>query len=189
MVRINKIYTRTGDKGETMLADGQSVTKSSPILAAVGLIDSLNVALGHCVLIAKEDNQVASQQIQLAYLQNRLFDLGAELAKAVQAEKITVEDTEMIEEWIDEITLQTPPLKSFVLPGGNKLSLSLHSARCQCRQAELACWALNETNQLSSELLIFLNRLSDYLFALSRFACIEKGLDELLWKPGLKFKK
>ena len=172
-----------------MLADGKSIPKSSPILAAVGFIDSLNVALGHCVLIAKENNQIASQQIQLAYLQNRLFDLGAELAKAAQAEKITVKDTGMLEDWIDEITQKIPPLKSFVLPGGNKLSLFLHSARCQCRQAELVCWELNELNQLSTELLIFLNRLSDYLFALSRFACIEKGLEELMWEPGLKFKK
>ena len=189
MVRINKIYTKTGDKGITMLADGQSVPKSSAILVAIGLIDSLNVAIGHCVLIARDGNHISYKQTQLAYLQNRLFDLGAELSKAVQAEKITSKDTAMLEDWIDEITNKTPPLTSFVLPGGNKLSLYLHSARCQCRQAELACWGLNEVNQISSDLLIFLNRLSDYLFALSRFACIEKGLDERLWEPGLKFKK
>lgn len=187
MVRINKIYTKTGDKGETMLADCSSISKASPILSAIGLIDSLNVALGHSVLAAKEMNTRPSQQAQLVYLQNRLFDLGAELAQATQVEKITAADTTLLENWIDEITKEIPPLTSFVLPGGNKFSLALHTARCQCRQAELACWQINKEYKISAELLIFLNRMSDYFFALSRLACHEADESELLWQPGLKF--
>jgi cob(I)alamin adenosyltransferase len=188
MVKINKIYTRSGDKGETGLVGGQRVKKRSLRIRTFGGVDELNAWLG-VIRTLTEDHDL--EKI-LAKIQNDLFDIGAELATLPGSEwptmeKLSAVHTAALEKQIDKYTENVPDLTSFVLPGGSLINSYLHVARTVCRRVECDCWQLAEEEQkISSFILTYLNRLSDLLFALSRYVIHSAGGTEYLWKPGGK---
>jgi cob(I)alamin adenosyltransferase len=167
-VRLTRIYTRGGDKGETSLGDGSRVSKLDPRVAAMGDVDELNSLVGWAGGLDR--------------IQNELFDLGADLsvpfAEGGERLRVTDEAIGRLEEEIDEANQRLPDLKSFVLPGGAERAARLFLARAVCRRAERAVLAVPDTNPLVA---IYLNRLSDLLFVLARAA---NAGDEPLWKPG-----
>ena len=170
-VRLTRIYTRGGDKGETSLGDGSRVSKLDPRIAAMGDVDELNSFVG---LAAGLDR-----------IQNELFDLGADLSVPLAGNedrlRITDDAIERLEQEIEEANTSLPELKSFVLPGGSERASRLFLARAVCRRAERAVLAVPDTNPLAA---VYLNRLSDLLFVLARAANAEAGVDEPLWRPG-----
>jgi cob(I)alamin adenosyltransferase len=167
-VRLTRIYTRGGDRGETSLGDGSRVSKLDPRVVAMGEVDELNSLVGWAGGLDR--------------IQNELFDLGADLAVPFAAGderlRITDDAIERLEQEIDEANAALPDLKSFVLPGGNERAARLYLARAVCRRAERAALAVTDANPLAA---VYLNRLSDLLFVLARAA--NRG-DEPLWKPG-----
>ena len=188
MVKINKIYTRTGDDGSTGLVGGQRVAKDSIRVHAYGDVDELNSVLGWARTIT-EKNKSKKLLDMLATLQNELFDLGAELATPAGAEwpgmqKMPVSKAQRMEAWIDDLLTGIPELRSFVLPGGTELNASLHLARTVCRRAERNVLALSRSEQVSPAAIIYLNRLSDLLFAMARYESHHSGTPEYLWVPA-----
>jgi cob(I)alamin adenosyltransferase len=183
MVRLNRIYTRTGDDGSTGLADGSRRPKSDPRLDSYGTVDELNAAIGLCVRAARAAE--ASLSGLLESIQHDLFDLGADLATPGTEEglRITAAQVEAIERAIDEANADLTPLDSFVLPGGSDLACWLHLARTVCRRAERKAVALSSVEEINSEAIRYLNRLSDLLFVLSRVAN-DGGRGDVLWIPG-----
>lgn len=193
MVKINKIYTRSGDDGSTGLVGGRRVAKDCARVEAYGAIDELNAQLGQGRTLAQE--YCSSQQKFLPVLeylttiQNELFDVGCELAtppgKSWEGMRcVGAAETLRLENWIDAITEQLPELRSFTLPGGSALNSSLHIARTVCRRAERRVLTLRAHEPVSDNLLTYLNRLSDFLFALSRQVLSIEGVPEYLWEPG-----
>jgi len=170
-VRLTRIYTRGGDKGETSLGDGSRVSKLDPRVAAMGDVDELNSLVGWAGGLDR--------------VQNELFDLGADLSVPFVADdgrlRITEEAIDRLEQEIDEANESLPELKSFVLPGGSERAARLFLARAACRRAERAVLAVPNTNPLAA---VYLNRLSDLLFVLGRAANADAGVDEPLWRPG-----
>jgi cob(I)alamin adenosyltransferase len=170
-VRLTRIYTRGGDRGETSLGDGSRVSKLDQRVAAMGDVDELNSLLG---LAGGLDR-----------IQNELFDLGADLSVPFAGHedrlRVTQEAVERLEREIDEANEALPELKSFVLPGGSERAAQLFLARAVCRRAERATLAVADTNPLAA---VYLNRLSDLLFVLARTANAESGVGEPLWRPG-----
>lgn len=180
MVRLNRIYTRTGDDGSTGLADGSRRPKSDPRLDCYGTVDELNATLGLAVRIAT--GPVASL---LESIQHDLFDLGADLATPGTGEglRITSEQVEALERAIDAHNAGLEPLTSFVLPGGSELACWLHLARTVCRRAERKSVALAAAEEINPEAIRYLNRLSDLFFVLSRVSN-DGGSGDVLWIPG-----
>ena len=185
MVYLNRIYTKTGDAGQTMLGSGEFVPKTSPRIAAYGSVDELNAVLG-VVLLTELPPGFAER---LRSIQNDLFDLGADLCVPEEplpqhaALRITDSQVERLEHWIDEWNEPLPALTSFVLPGGSPAAAHLHVARTVCRRAEIAAWSLSEQEQINSAALRYLNRLSDLLFVAAR-ACNATAGGDVLWQPG-----
>jgi cob(I)alamin adenosyltransferase len=182
MVKLNKIYTRTGDKGSAGLVDGSRVSKSSLRMAAIGDVDEANAAIGVAIALLSKD-AIADQYLEI---QNDLFDLGADVATPGQVEgalRIASSQVERLERDIDVMNTGLAPLESFILPGGSATVAALHLARAIVRRAERAAVALNEAEPLNPQLLAYLNRLSDHLFVASRFVAAREG-GEVLWKPG-----
>lgn len=178
-----KIYTKTGDKGETSLFGGERVSKDDLRIEAYGTVDELNTVIG----AARAFNDNKQIDTILAEIQNRLFVLGADLATPFTAAnasvpRISAEDTALLERKIDEIEKDLPPLKSFVLPGGSKAGALLHNARTVCRRAERRVVPLREKNEVSQESAVYLNRLSDFLFVLARYVNKMSKVPETLWK-------
>ena len=182
MVKLNKIYTRTGDGGTAGLVDGSRVSKSSLRMAAIGDVDEANAAIG--LAIAALDEGPVSEQLR--EIQNDLFDLGADAATPPNvsgALRIVGSQVERIERDIDVMNTGLSPLESFILPGGSSGVAALHLARAIVRRAERAAVALNEAEPLNPHLLAYLNRLSDHLFVAARFVAASEGGD-VLWTPG-----
>ena len=182
MVKLNKIYTRTGDKGSAGLVDGSRVSKSSLRMTAIGEVDEANAAIG--LAIAELDEGPVSGQ--LLEIQNDLFDLGADVAtpgKIDGALRILASQVERLERDIDVMNAGLAPLESFILPGGSASVAALHLARAIVRRAERAAVALNESEPLNPQVLAYLNRLSDHLFVAARFVAAREGGD-VLWQPG-----
>ena len=182
MVKLNKIYTRTGDGGSAGLVDGSRVSKSSLRMAAIGEVDEANAAIG-VAIAALNDHAV---QLRLLEIQNDLFDLGADVATPGEVEgalRIVVSQVARLEVEIDTMNALLEPLTSFILPGGSAGVSSLHLARAIIRRAERAAVALNEAEPLNQHLLAYLNRLSDHLFVAARFVAAKEGGD-VLWQPG-----
>ena len=182
MVKLNKIYTRTGDKGSAGLVDGSRVSKSSLRMAAIGDVDEANAAIGAAIALLTRD-AIADQYLEI---QNDLFDLGADVATPGSVEgalRIASSQVERLERDIDVMNAGLAPLESFILPGGSATVAALHLARAIVRRAERAAVALNEAEPLNPQLLAYLNRLSDHLFVASRFVAAREG-GEVLWKPG-----
>jgi cob(I)alamin adenosyltransferase len=186
MVRLNKIYTRTGDAGETGLVDGSRVPKSDPRLAAIGDVDEANCAIG-VALAALGDAQAKAM---LGRIQNELFDLGADLATPGEnfaptdmALRIAQEQIDRLEREIDAMNAELEPLRSFILPGGGQGVAQLHLARAVTRRAERSAVAAARHEPLNPLALAYLNRLSDHLFVLARWLARDAG-GAILWQPG-----
>ena len=197
MVKLNKIYTRTGDDGSTGLADGSRVLKHSLRPQAYGTVDELNASLGLvflCLDNKKDENVLNDIKILIRGIQNDLFDLGADLStpisKAKQSYKplrITNNQIKKIEEKIDEYNDELKPLNSFILPGGSEAASLIHLSRTIARRAERDVSLLSNEEEINKNSLVYLNRLSDLLFVLSR-VLNENGLNDVLWVPGLNQK-
>ena len=177
-----KIYTKTGDKGETSLFGGKRVSKDDLRIEAYGTVDELNSIVGVC----RSFNENMQIEKVLAGIQDQLFVLGADLAtpedvRSTATKRIAREDYTVLEKTIDEIDTQLVPLESFVLPGGSKSAAVLHQARTICRRAERRVVALRKLAETSEHTVIYLNRLSDLLFVLARFANKISGTKEVAW--------
>jgi len=191
---INRVYTRTGDGGETGLAGGQRVPKDSARIEAYGTVDELNAFLGAACTTAIE---IAATEPRLAVLaaialrvQHELFNLGSILAtlpQDVHPKQARVTDAEVtqLETEMDHMNEDLPPLRSFVLPGGSRLNAELHICRTVCRRAERRSTALARVEPVPPEAIRYLNRLSDALFVWSRWASHLTGLPETLWNPNV----
>ena len=180
MVKLNKIYTRTGDAGETGLVDGSRASKADPRFAAIGDVDEANTAIG----VAMSAVENAPARAMLGRIQNELFDLGADLATPAGIEgalRIQPEQVQRLEREIDAMNQALEPLRSFILPGGEGGSAQLHLARAVVRRAERA--AVASASAFSPAALTYLNRLSDHLFVLARWVARGEGGD-ILWRPG-----
>lgn len=186
MVVLNRIYTRTGDAGETALSDGSRVSKTDQRVEAYGTVDELNAALGLCRL---HGDEMAGA---LATIQNELFDLGADLSRPDMAAdkdapypvlRIIDAQVSRLESEIDSMNTALQPLRSFILPGGSELAAHLHLARTIARRAERHAVALGATADVNPAALRYINRLSDWLFVAARVANLDRGGD-LLWQPG-----
>jgi cob(I)alamin adenosyltransferase len=181
-VRLTRIYTRGGDRGETSLGDGSRVSKLDRRVAAFGAVDELNAQLG--VALADAELPAAFGPL-LRRIQNELFDLGADLSVPPALEgrlRVTQVQIDELERTCDAFNEPLPELKSFVLPGGTRAAAQLHVARTVCRRAEREALAAAEEVAVSPLALVYLNRLSDLLFVLARAANPEGN--EPLWKPG-----
>ena len=213
MVILSRIYTKTGDQGFTGLVGGARISKTAPRVWAYGDVDELNAHLGMCRTMASEHGTLrallsrikglfstghratpadsrSSLSSKLACIQNELFDIGAELATPPGGDwegmpKTTTAHVSQLESWIDELNEHLPELRSFVLPGGNRLNAQLHIARTVCRRAERSVLALKHHEEVSDLVVQYLNRLSDLLFVMSRHAAREAGDTEYLWSPGV----
>jgi cob(I)alamin adenosyltransferase len=183
-VRLTRIYTRAGDKGETSLGDGSRVPKLDCRIGAFGTVDELNSALG---VVLAEPGLPERLREPLARIQNDLFDVGADLSVPFGiGDRLRVEQRqiEWLEQLCDELNADLPELKSFVLPGGTAAAARLHVARTTCRRAERDALTANEEHGINALVLAYLNRLSDFLFIAARWANADAGRDEPLWKPG-----
>ncbi|MBU6252647.1 MAG: cob(I)yrinic acid a,c-diamide adenosyltransferase [Alphaproteobacteria bacterium] len=185
MVKLTKIYTRTGDDGTTGLVDGSRTAKDAPRMAAIGDVDELNSAVGLAALHAAEPMLGALRTIQ-----NDLFDLGADLATpgddfapSDMVLRIVPAQVSRLEAEIDAMNAEMAPLTSFILPGGTGLAASLHMARTIARRAERTMVAARRDVAVNPEAQRYVNRLSDWLFVAARYANA-KGAGDILWKPG-----
>jgi len=182
-VRLTRIYTRGGDAGETSLGDGSRVSKLDARIAAYGTVDELNAALG--VVLAGECPEPLREV--LVRVQNELFDLGADLSVPLEREgrlRVTQELVDALEAECDRFNEDLAELRSFVLPGGTEAAARLHVARTVCRRAERETLLAADAHVVNPIALVYLNRLSDLLFILSRVANAADGREEPLWKPG-----
>lgn len=182
-VRLTRIYTRGGDRGETSLGDGSRVSKLDGRIEAYGTVDELNAALG--VVLA--DEVPGELRAVLDRVQNELFDVGADLSVPTGVEgRLRVEQplVDRLEADCDRFNADLPELRSFVLPGGTAAAAGLHVARTICRRAERETLRAGEQHEIAPLVSVYLNRLSDLLFILARAANAFAGHDEPLWKPG-----
>jgi cob(I)alamin adenosyltransferase len=186
MVRLNRIYTRTGDSGETGLADGSRISKDHPLAHAIGDVDELNSALGAAIVAVLDEHALA----MLGRIQNELFDLGADLATpgedfAPSDMTLRVVQTQIdrLETEVDRMNEALEPLASFILPGGKGGSAHLHLARSIARRAERSVVSAARQTSLNPLARIYLNRLSDHLFVLCRWLARTEGGD-VMWRPG-----
>ena len=192
MVKITKVYTRTGDSGQTGLVGGKRLPKDHPRIEAYGTVDELNSVIGLALsfLTQKEASKRREKlELILEAIQQKLFDTGSELATLPGDEyegQITLkaEDAEWLEEIIDAMNDELQPLKSFILPGGTSLNAFLHQARTVCRRAERDILKLNQIDLVNQEIIKYINRLSDFLFVAGRWVTETLGETETLWQPG-----
>lgn len=186
-----KIYTRTGDKGETSLFTGQRLQKNDPLIDALGTVDECNCSIGMALSLMDKSPRLNEIRQQLEIIQHALFDVGAALATPrtsasetkIEKTRFDHEEIEMLEKWIDQMQSELPPLHAFILPGGHPSGASLHLARSFCRRAERLVVPLANRADVSKLVLIYLNRLSDYLFVLSRYVNFLMNSTETTWEP------
>jgi cob(I)alamin adenosyltransferase len=190
-MRITKVYTRTGDAGQTRLAGGQQIWKDSQRVEAYGTVDELNASVGLVRAMNGEANRSAesSKQLEhdLRWVQNKLFDLGSLLATAPgqtfkNMPAIKAQDAIRLERMMDRCQKELAPLKEFILPGGGRVSATLHQARTICRRAERICVRLAREETLDVQIIKFLNRLSDALFVWARWVAKTQDEPEFLWE-------
>ncbi len=186
MVYLSRIYTKTGDQGETGLGDGSRVPKDHPRVTACGSVDELNAVLG--LLLSQAPNLPEANLLR--GIQNDLFDVGADLCRPQTADelagqrlRVSSDQVAGLERGIDQLNARLSPLTSFVLPGGSAASALCHLARTVCRRAERDVVTLMRRETINPQLLIYLNRLSDLLFVLARVHN-EDGRNDVLWQPG-----
>ncbi len=194
-MRITKVYTRTGDAGKTRLAGGQQVWKDSLRVEAYGTLDEVNAVVGVVRVMNAETvgSHAQAEQLEedLRWIQNKLFDIGGLLATAPgqtfkNMPQVSEKDVTKLEKIIDRCQKDLTPLKEFILPGGGKVSGFLHQARTICRRAERICVHLSREETVDSVHIKFVNRLSDALFVLARWAANTQGEPEFLWEREMK---
>ncbi len=179
-----KIYTKKGDKGKTGLIGGTRILKSSLRIESYGTVDELNSYLG-----VVRDHEIGEEnKNQIIEIQDRLFTIGSSLASdpeksTMKIPDLKMEDVQFLEKWMDEMDEVLPPMKFFVLPGGHQAVSFCHVARCVCRRAERIIVQLNEDDFVAELVLQYMNRLSDYLFVLSRKVAFDLKIEEQPWKP------
>ena len=185
MVKLNKIYTRTGDDGSTGLVDGSRTAKHAPRMEAIGAVDEANSALGFAVVAG-----LGARQADVRRIQNDLFDLGADIATpgtdftpSEMVLRIVPVQVEWMEHAIDALNGHLAPLASFILPGGTEAAARIHLARAATRRAERAMTALAAAEAVNPAALAYINRLSDYLFVLAR-VLNDNGAGDIKWIPG-----
>jgi cob(I)alamin adenosyltransferase len=186
-----KIYTKTGDAGETSLFTGKRIPKNDPFIEALGTVDECNCTLGVAVSFLPAGQHLDKVREQLSLIQHTLFDLGAALATPrTQAGETKLEKTrfshegiEQLERWIDTMENELPRLKTFILPSGHSCAAMLHLARSICRRAERAVVPIHQQGDISNDVFVYLNRLSDYLFVLARYVNLLTYSPEFLWQP------
>ena len=192
-MRITKVYTRTGDAGKTRLAGGQQVSKDSLRVESYGTVDELNASVGLVRAMNEEGSRAvdAARRLEhdLRWVQNKLFDIGGILATAPgqtfkNMPTIKAQDAVRLERMIDRCQKDLAPLKEFILPGGGRVSATLHQARTICRRAERICVRLAREETLDAQIIKFLNRLSDALFVWARWVAKTQGEPEFLWERG-----
>jgi cob(I)alamin adenosyltransferase len=185
---LNRIYTRTGDKGETGLVGGQRVSKDALRIDCYGTVDELNAFIGMACFSAEETRLTKLADI-LKRVQHELFNLGSILATKAEdvhpkQPRVTAAEVTQLENEIDEMNEGLPKLRSFVLPGGCRLNTELHACRTICRRAERIAVSLSREEEIPAETIHYLNRLSDALFVWSRWVNRELGAPEVLWQPN-----
>ncbi len=192
-IALNRIYTKRGDQGETSLVGGQRVPKDALRIETYGAVDELNAFLGIAAVTAAENAARAPELAELAAIlhrvQHELFNLGSVLATLPEdihprQPRVTSAEVRQLEDELDRMNADLPPLRSFVLPGGCRLNAELHVCRTVCRRAERLCVALASEEQIPAECVPYLNRLSDALFVWSRWASHRLGEAETLWQPN-----
>jgi cob(I)alamin adenosyltransferase len=181
-----KIYTKKGDKGKTGLIGGTRVSKASLRIESYGTVDELNSWLG----VIRDGEIKSIYQEQLIEIQDRLFTVGSSLAcdpekSSMKIPDLLNEDVQLLEKWMDEMDQELEPMRSFILPGGNQTSSFCHVARCICRKAERNVVVLSENEFVAELVLMYLNRLSDYLFVLARKIAKDQGAIDHPWKPRM----
>ena len=186
---LNRIYTKTGDKGETALVGGQRVRKDAPRIECYGTVDELNSFVGLACVTARRSPETVRLADILLRVQHELFNLGSILATlpedvGPQQPRVTDVEIRQLESEIDEMNEGLPPLRSFVLPGGTDLNAQLHVCRTVCRRAERLLVALAREEQVPEAAVRYLNRLSDALFVWSRWVNLRAGAAEVLWQPN-----
>lgn len=188
-IALNRIYTKRGDAGETSLVGGQRVPKDALRIEAYGTVDELNAFIGLAAASCSEDSRLAPLAPILERIQHELFNLGSILATEAQdvhpnQPRVTTADIAQLEREIDSMNAGLPPLRSFVLPGGNRLNAELHVIRTICRRAERLLVALAREESIPPEAIPYLNRLSDAMFVWSRWVNHVRGIPEVLWEPN-----
>lgn len=186
---MTKIYTRTGDKGDTSLFTGQRVLKNDPYIEALGSVDECNSSIG-AAMAFMEPGPLDPLKRELEVIQHALFDLGAALAtprtiatsRKIDQTRFDDQATEILEKWIDQMNTHLPTLKEFILPGGHPAAAMLHLARSLCRRAERTIIPLHQHADVSNHVLIYINRLSDYLFVAARYANLLTNSAETHWQ-------
>lgn len=185
-----KIYTRTGDKGTTSLYTGERVPKNNRFMEAIGTVDEANSTIGLALSFLPREAKFEATKKELDTIQNALFDVGAALAtprrsgsqQKLDYTRFDHDDIDTLEKWIDRMELELPQLKHFILPGGHPAGASLHLARSITRRAERAVVPLFEQGEVVENVLVYLNRLSDYLFVASRYVNHLLNLPETIWQ-------
>ncbi len=185
---LNRIYTKTGDQGETGLVGGQRVSKDAQRIEVFGTVDELNSFVG-LVRISASDHKLLELEVIFERLQHELFNLGSVLATMPQdlhpkQPRITKETIDQLEREIDHYNGNLSPLRSFVLPGGTRICAELHVCRTICRRAERALVTLSHNEEIPLEAMLYLNRLSDAMFVWSRWVNQALGVEEALWQPN-----
>ena len=189
MVKLNKIYTKTGDDGTTGLSDGSRVKKFNLRPSAYGDVDELNSFIGLSINCINKDKKYNFLVKILKQIQNDLFDLGADLSTPIEEDPkfkpLRIKDTQVfnLENLIDKFNSKLEPLNSFILPGGSEISCFLHVARTVARRAERSISKLSDNSQINKQSLMYINRLSDFLFVVSRITN-DNGKADVLWVPG-----
>lgn len=176
MARLTRIYTRSGDSGQTGLADGSRIHKQDPRIEALGELDELNAAIG--LVLAFDPPDEPGKLLQ--GIQQQLFDLGGELALP-DSTRLDDDDVAALEAAIDRFNAGLPPLREFILPGGPPAAAQAHFARTVCRRAERSLWRLAAREKVNSSSLAYLNRLSDLLFVVARSLAHDAGTEEITW--------
>ena len=174
------IYTKTGDRGETSLANGQRVSKTDARLEAYGTVDELNSWVG-ALRSAIENYELRITNDELQWVQNKLFNLGASLSEA-EGEWITEDDVHQLEQWIDAMQAETPKQRAFVLPCGGEAVARCHICRTVCRRAERRMLTAHQERPIDEKAFRFVNRLSDYMFVLARYIGYKSGEKEQVWQ-------
>lgn len=189
MVKITKVYTKTGDAGKTSLTVGKAIGKESTHVEVIGNLDELNSFLGFATESLSSIKILLNLQKKLIRIQNELFDLGSQIAvlpenRRTDTPGITEQDVTTLEAEIDAMNRELPTLRSFILPGGGENASRLHLARTVCRRTERSLVTLNLEKKYLALEIKYLNRLSDWLFVAARFSAHKLGIKEQLWEPG-----
>lgn len=191
-IRLSKIYTKVGDKGSTLIATGEKLLKSNIRIEAYGTVDELNAVVGLLRDTIEPDERSSDLGKSLIKIQNELFDIGGELSVPLDVLNVNVQqvvsmaDVERLEREMDIFNENLPPLENFVLPGGHIANSTCHLARTVCRRAERAVVRMSEQDAVRDEVRIYLNRLSDWLFVLSRELSRRFGVPEAMWAQNRK---